>query len=148
MGWPLAIAIVSAVASTAAKTLATQSEAQALKNKEALAYLQASEMQRRADYNLNLLQKKINTQNQDVLGSSSFGNLSATSQANMESALLENMTSELTRAKIESDYEITQKKAEAQSYGAAASAANKTQFWNVLTGGLSSAQSYYTATNK
>lgn len=148
MGWPLAIAIATAVASTVAKAKETQSEAQALRNKEALAYLQASELQRRADYNLSLLSQQINTKNQDVYASQSFGNLGAASQESVKTTLLSNMQSELTRAKMESDYEITMKKAEAQNYGAAASAANKMQTWNLLTGGLSAAKSYYSATQK
>lgn len=148
MGWPLAIAIASAVAGTVAKAKQTQSEAQALRNKEALAYLQASELQRRADYNLSLLSQQINTKNQDVYATQSFGNLGAASQEAVKTTLLSNMESELKRAKMESDYEITMKKAEAQNYGAAASAANKMQTWNLLTGGLTAANSYYSATQK
>lgn len=148
MGWPLAIAIATAVASTVAKAKETQSEAQALRNKEALAYLQASELQRRADYNLSLLSQQINTKNQDVYASQSFGNLADAGQEAVKTTLLSNMQAELTRAKMESDYEITMKKAEAQNYGAAASAANKMQTWNLLTGGLSAANSYYSATKR
>ncbi len=148
MGWPLAIAIASAVAGTVAKAKQTQSEAQALRNKESLAYLQASELQRRADYNLSLLSKQLNTKNQDVLGEINVSSIAAKGKQSLQNALLENMSSELTRAKMESDYEITMKKAEAQNYGAAASAANKMQTWNLLTGGLTAANSYYSATQK
>lgn len=148
MGWPLAIAIASAVAGTVAKAKQTQSEAQALRNKEALAYLQASELQRRADYNLSLLSQQINTKNQDIYAAQSFGNLDVASKESVKTTLLSNMESELKRAKMESDYEITMKKAEAQNYGAAASAANKMQMWNLPTGGLTAANSYYSATQK
>lgn len=148
MGWPLAIAIATAVASTVAKAKETQSESQALKNKEALAYLQASELQRRADYNLSLLSQQINTKNQDFLAGFATTTATSKSKQSMDDTLLSNMQAELTRAKMESDYEITMKKAEAQNYGAAASAANKMQTWNLLTGGLSAANSYYSATQK
>lgn len=148
MGWPLAIAIASAVAGTVAKAKQTQSEAQALRNKEALAYLQASELQRRADYNLSLLSQQINVKNQDFLAGFATTTATSKSKQSVGDTLLSNMQSELTRAKMESDYEITMKKAEAQNYGAAASAANKMQTWNLLTGGLSAANSYYSATQK
>lgn len=148
MGWPLAIAIASAVAGTVAKAKQTQSEAQALRNKEALAYLQASELQRRADYNLSLLSQQINVKNQDFLAGFATTTATSKSKQSVGDTLLSNMQAELTRAKMESDYEITMKKAEAQNYGAAASAANKMQTWNLLTGGLSAANSYYSATQK
>lgn len=142
-----AVAIAGAVANTVAKAKQTQSEAQALRNKEALAYLAASEMQRRADYNMELLGKQLNTKNQDAIASMNVSSIAAKGQQSLQNTLLENMTYELTRAKMEYDYEITMKKAEAQNYGAAASAANSGQMWNLLSGGLNVAKSVYSMNN-
>ena len=138
------IAIAGAVASAVSKAKQLSSEAQALRNKEALAYLQANEMQRRADFNINLLGTKINRQNKEFLASyASTGGASAKTQESVDTVLLENMSSELERARLESEYEINMKKMEAQGYGQASGAANSMVPWTILTGGLQTASSAY-----
>ena len=132
------LTVASSVASTVSNFKKTQSEREAALNEQALRTLEVNEMKRRSEYNLQLLSRKLNDTTQTALGQmahSTSGGPGGETSAVVKDTLLSNMTKELERAKIESEFEINLRQREADAMGSRAAALNRTQ----LLGGISGA---------
>lgn len=119
------IAIAAGVVGAFASYKKSKAERKALLEQETLRKLEAAEMQRRADYNQDLLTKKLNR----TFGtfSAGQGNLATTSdiQQRDREILLSDISNELDRAKMESEYAINMKLREAQALSNQAAAVNR-----------------------
>ena len=141
-----ALSVASTLTSTVANFKKAESDRDALLNKQALRTLEANEMRRRFSFNQDLLSKKLNDQNQDFLGR--FGQTAAGAAGSetgymVRSSLMENMTKELERSKIEADFEINARLREADAYGAEAANVNRMTPITLLAGGVSGAKDLY-----
>lgn len=141
-----ALSIASNAAGAVANFKKSQSEREAALDKQALRTYEAEELQRRFNYNQDLLRQKLNSANQDFLAQyaqSSSGAAGSETSGEVRKGLLENMTKELERAKIEADYEINARKREADALGKQAAAINRSTPFSLASGILGGAKDAY-----
>lgn len=120
------IALAAGVVGTIAAFKKSKAERQALLEQESLRRLEADEMQRRADYNQDLLSKRLNSQFGTYVAQSGMTAASSETKAINKELLLSDISKELERAKTESQYAINMKLREATAASNQAAAVNRT----------------------
>ena len=140
------LSVASTLTSTVANFKKGESEREAALNAQHLRTLEANEMRRRFEYNQDLLSKKLNEHNQDFLGQyaqSSSGAAGSATSYSIRTSLIDNMTKELERAKVEAEFDINMRLREADAAGAQASAINKMTPLTAISGLASGAKDAY-----
>jgi uncharacterized protein YaiL (DUF2058 family) len=136
----------TAISGAAANYKKSQVERKEQLNKQALRMAEAAEMRRRQSLNLELLQRKIMTSNQDALSNfsqSSSGGAGGLTSETFKQGLFENAAREMERAKVESDYEIMIRQSEADIAGKTAAEINRLTPYSFASSAIGGAKDFY-----